>query len=96
MARTRRRRHRFDAWDYVLARVAIDFRREVCWRMEKWSSGTAGADRQLRLALSEEITKRDGTVAAEAEAVVVARDTETGRSRPLTPAERTAFESTIA
>jgi acyl-CoA thioesterase FadM len=34
----------------------------------------------------------DGERAAEAEAVLVARDRKTGRSRPLTDAERVAFE----
>jgi len=40
----------------------------------------------------EEIVTRDGELAAEAEAVLVARDHESGRSRPLTDAERAAFE----
>jgi len=40
----------------------------------------------------EELVTRDGEVAAEAEAVLVARDRESGRSRPLTEAERAAFE----
>jgi acyl-CoA thioesterase FadM len=35
---------------------------------------------------------KDGTLAAESEAVLVARDRQTGRSRPLTGAEREAFE----
>jgi acyl-CoA thioesterase FadM len=41
----------------------------------------------------EEIVTLDGELAAEAEAVLVARDPESGRSRPLTDAERAAFES---
>jgi len=81
-------------WDYVLARVAIDFRREVTLEDEEVLV-------RIRLArigtssvtLAEEITKRDGTLAAEAEAVVVARDPTTGRSRPLTAPERAAFEA---
>ena len=40
----------------------------------------------------EEIVKLDGTLVAEAESVLVARDLESGSSRPLTPAERMAFE----
>jgi acyl-CoA thioester hydrolase len=82
-----------DAWDYVLVRVAIDFRRElrledeevaVSCRLEK--VGTAS------ITLREEIRTREGVLAAEAEAVLVARDRETGRSRPLTVGERAAFE----
>jgi acyl-CoA thioesterase FadM len=34
----------------------------------------------------------DGELSAEAESVMVARDRTTGRSRPLTPAERDALK----
>ena len=40
----------------------------------------------------EEVATLDGEVAARAEAVLVARDRESGRSRPLTERERAAFE----
>jgi len=40
----------------------------------------------------EQILTADGTVAAEAEAVLVARDRDTGETRALTDAERAAFE----
>src|SRR5262245_8912610 len=82
-----------DIWDYVLARVAIDFRREltqdddaviVTCRLER--IGTSS------LTLREEIRTLGGELSAEAEAVLVARNRETGRSRPLTEAEREAFE----
>jgi len=84
-----------DPWDYVLARVAIDFRRElrledeavvVSCRLDRIGSSS--------LTLKEEIRTRGGELAAEAEAVLVARDRESGRSRPLTQAERAAFERT--
>ena len=74
-------------WDYVLARVAIDFRREltqdddaVVVRTRLVRLGTSS------LTLREEIVAPEGWVAAEAESVVVARDRATGRSRPLTAA----------
>jgi acyl-CoA thioester hydrolase len=82
-----------DIWDYVLARVAIDFRREltqdddavvVTCRLER--IGTSS------LTLREEIRTLGGELSAEAEAVLVARDRTTGRSRPLTDTEREAFE----
>jgi acyl-CoA thioester hydrolase len=85
-----------DLWDFVLARVAIDFRQEltqeddvavVSVRLER--IGTSS------LTLHEEIRKLDGTLVAEAEAVLVARDRESGRSRPLTDAERTALERAL-
>ena len=85
-----------DMWDFVLARVAIDFRRELIQaddaalvRVSLERFGTSS------ITLREEIRKRDGTLSAEAEAVVVARDRETGRSRPLTGAERATFERAL-
>ena len=83
-----------DVWDYVLARVAIDYRREltqaddvVVVRCAVERIGTSS------ITLREEIRTLTGEPAAEAEAVLVARDPETGRSRPLTGAERAAFEN---
>jgi acyl-CoA thioester hydrolase len=85
-----------DLWDYVLVRVAIDFRREltqdddavvVRTRLER--IGTSS------LTLREEIVTLDGTVSAEAESIVVARDPATGRSRPLTDAERKAYAAVL-
>jgi acyl-CoA thioester hydrolase len=82
-----------DAWAYVTARVAIDFRREltqdddsVVARLRLSRIGTSS------LTTREEIVTAAGELAAEAEAVLVARDTETGRSRPLSDAERAALE----
>jgi len=84
-------------WDYVLARVAIDFRSEVglgekavLARVSLARIGTSS------ITLHEEIRKPDGTLAAEAESVIVARDRDTGRSRPLTHAERSALERVLA
>ena len=81
-----------DTWDYVLARVAIDFRREltlddnaVVVRCAVERIGNSS------ITLREEIRTLTGELAAEAEAVLVARDPETGRSRSLAEAERDAF-----
>jgi acyl-CoA thioester hydrolase len=83
-------------WDYVLARLAIDFRNEVALEEEavvaRVSLARVGTS---SVTLREEIAKLDGTLAAEAESVIVARDRETGRSRPLTDAERTALERAL-
>ena len=85
---------RGDLWNFVLARVAIDFRRElnqgddeVLVRVSLDRIGTSS------VRTSEQILKLDGELSAEAEAVLVARDQATGRSRPLSEAERHAFES---
>jgi acyl-CoA thioester hydrolase len=81
-----------DAWDYVLARVAIDFRRELT-QEDDIVVVTCVVERigNSSITLREVIRTLDGELAAEAEAVVVARDQATGRSRPLTEAEREAF-----
>ena len=85
-----------DSWDLVLARVAIDFRREL--RLEDELavvSCTLVRIGNSSLTLREEVRTRDGELSAEAEAVLVARDRELGRSRPLTDAEREAFERAL-
>jgi acyl-CoA thioester hydrolase len=81
------------AWDFVLARVAIDFRREL--RLEDEAVVVScSLDRigTSSVTLREEIRTRGGDLSAESEAVLVARDRESGRSRPLTETERDAFE----
>jgi acyl-CoA thioester hydrolase len=82
-----------EPWDWVLARVAIDFRNEV--RLEHdWVTVRCRLERigTASVTLAEEISTPDGRIAAEAEAVLVARDRDTGRSRPITDAEREALE----
>lgn len=83
-----------DTWDYVLARVAIDYRRELTLDDDAVSARCSVARiGTSSITLREEIRTLEGALSAEAEAVLVARDLATGRSRPLTEAERTAFES---
>ena len=84
-------------WDYVLARAAIDFRREIGLEEEAvLARATLVRIGTSSLTLREEIRLLDGTLAAEAESVIVARDRETGCSRPLTDAERAALEAVLA
>ena len=82
-----------DAWDYVLARVAIDYRRELT-QDDGSIVVRCGVERigTSSITLREEIRTLSGELSAEAEAVLVASDQKTGRSRPLTEAERAAFE----
>ncbi len=85
-----------DSWDLVLARVAIDFRREL--RLEDEDVLVSCALARIgnsSITLHEQIRTREGELAAEAEAVLVARDRALGRSRPLTEAERDAFERSL-
>jgi acyl-CoA thioester hydrolase len=86
-----------DPWEWVVVRVAIDFRSEltqeddvVIVSVALVRIGTSS------LTLREEIRKLDGTLSTEAEAVIVARSRETGRSRPLTDAERDAMTAVLA
>ena len=86
-----------DVWDFVLARVAIDFRREL--RLEdEWVVVSCRLERvgTSSLTLREEIKASEGWVAAESEAVLVARDREAGGSRPLSEVERNALERVLA
>ena len=83
-----------EVWDYVVARVAIDYRGEL---------RGAGGEAVVRCAVArigrssvttrEEIFDADGRLAAEAEVVIVARDRESAASRPLTDTERAALSS---
>lgn len=82
-----------EEFDYVVARVAIDFRLplrqddgEVVARCRVGRVGRSS------LRTREEIVTGDGRLAAEAEAVLVAHDRRTGRSRPLTAGERAILE----
>lgn len=81
-------------WDFVLARVEIDFRAEltqddgavvVRCTLDRIGSSSVGT--------REEVRKQDGTISAEARSVVVPRDPGTGRSRALTDREREALEA---
>lgn len=82
------------AWgECVAARIEIDYLREIpgSYREVRVTSGV------LRIGNSsvrtrEEALLDDGTPAARIEAVIVFRNLETGKSRPLTPEERAGLE----
>ena len=84
------------SWDFVLAHIGIDYRAqltqsdgEILVRCRLASFGRSSVRTR------EEIVKVDGTIAAEAEAVVVARDPDADRSRPLTEHERELLRSEL-
>jgi len=86
-----------DVWSYVVARVEVDYRREL--RLE--DDAVIARCRLERIGNSsvttrESISTGEGRVAAEAIAVLVARGEATGRSRPITERERAAFEAALA
>jgi len=81
------------AGGFVLARTAIDYRRElttddghVVVRCSIKRIGTASVN------FREEIRTGQSELAAESEAVIVAHDAQTGRSRPISEDERMALE----
>jgi len=85
-----------DLWAFVLARVAIDFRQELLQEDDAAVvSATLVRVGGRSFTMREEIRKLDGTLAAEAESVIVARDRESGASRPFTDAERAALEAAL-
>jgi acyl-CoA thioester hydrolase len=85
------------AWGFVIARIAIDFRRELT-PSDREVTARCRLERIGRSSLTtrEEIVTAAGELAAEAETVLVGRDTSTGRSRPLTDEERAALERDLA
>jgi acyl-CoA thioester hydrolase len=80
-------------WGYVIARVEIDYRRELTLEddviVARCSLERLGTK---SVVTSESVLTRSGETAAEAKAVLVARDEATGRSRVISDAERAAFE----
>jgi acyl-CoA thioester hydrolase len=76
-------------FDYVVARVAIDFRRPLR-QDDREVVATCRVERVGRSSIRtrEILATRNGGVAAEAEAVLVSHDRASGTSRPLTPGEK--------
>lgn len=84
------------SWDFVLAHIGVDYRNqltqadgEILVRCRLASFGRSSVRTR------EEIVKADGTIAAEAEAVVVPRDPDADRSRPLTERERELLQAEL-
>lgn len=80
-------------WDYVVARVTVDYRGAL-----ELTDGTAVVRCQLQrigrssFTTRERVLAPDGRTATDAEVVVVAWDPSSGASRPLTDAERAALQ----
>ena len=86
-----------DVWDFVLARVAVDFRHEL----NQSDDQVVVTVRLVKIGTSsittrEQLARRDGVVAAEAESVMVSRDRDSVKARPLTEAERAALQPELA
>ncbi len=83
-------------WSFVVARVEIDYRREltladdvIVARCGLQQIGTSS------IRTREAVVTGAGELAAAAEAVLVARDEGSGTSRPLGEDERAAFEQAL-
>jgi acyl-CoA thioester hydrolase len=85
-----------EVWNWVLVHVEIDYRRELALSddvvVATCRLGRVGGS---SVTTHEEVRTLDGQLSAAAKAVVVARDRDTGRSRPLTAVERAAFERAV-
>jgi acyl-CoA thioester hydrolase len=82
-------------WDYVIARTTIEYRSELT----QADLHAIGSTTLVQLGTTSVTTKvalraANGRLAAEAETVVVAIDTENRRSRALTDGERAALGAT--
>jgi acyl-CoA thioester hydrolase len=76
-------------WDHFLVHLDIDYRRQLTQEDEAVvASCEAAALGTSSVTTREELRTKGGDLVAEASAVVVACDPATGRSRPLTEAER--------
>ena len=83
--------------DLVLVRVELDFRAEIPMGTEQVTVTCLAVQiGRTSMRTRERITLKDGTVAAESETVIVARDGTTRSSRPWTEEERAVLESAIS
>jgi acyl-CoA thioester hydrolase len=79
--------------NFVIVRVAIDYRRELSLddvEVVVTCRGAGYGTSSIRT--SEQILAKAGWIAAEAESVIVAHDEGTRSSRPLTDAERATLD----
>jgi len=86
------------SWDFVLVRVAIDFRRELLVDRDRQVTVSCRLDRLGRSSVHtrEEVRTPGGELAAQAESVLVARNRGESSSRPLTPEEVAAFGGAVS
>jgi acyl-CoA thioester hydrolase len=84
-----------EVWNWVLVHVEIDYRRELALS-DDVVVASCRLDRvgNSSVTTREEVRTLDGGLSAEAQAVLVARERGSGRSRPLTDSERAAFSRT--
>ena len=83
-----------ELWDFVLGRVEIDYRQELTQNDDvvivRCSLASVG---NSSVRTTEQIVKLDGSVSAEAKAVLVALDRVAKKPRPLSAQERAALQT---
>lgn len=83
-------------WDYVVARIAVDFLSKLCQEDDvvvvRCFLASLGAS---SVTLREEIVTREGRLAANAQATLVAYDRQSGTSRRLSEGERQCLEREV-
>jgi acyl-CoA thioester hydrolase len=83
--------------NFVIVRVAIDYRRELSLEDEDvvvTCRGTGYGTSSIRTA--ERVLAKEGWVAAEAASVIVAHDVQAREARPLSQEERALLDEAIA
>jgi acyl-CoA thioester hydrolase len=85
-----------EEFDFVIVRIAIDYRSELSFYDEEVvvrCTGTGVGTSSIRT--REEIVKRDGQLAAESESVIVGHDAEARTARPLSEEQRELVRAAI-
>ena len=83
--------------DFVIVRIAIDYRRELSQDDDEVTVSCRGVGYGTSsIRTAEEIVAKAGWVAAASESVIVAHDASARSSRPLTDEERETLDRAIA
>ena len=83
--------------DFVIVRIAIDYRRELSQDDDEVTVSCRGVGYGTSsIRTAEEIVAKAGWVAAASESVIVAHDANARSSRPLTDEERETLDRAIA
>jgi len=83
--------------DFVIVRIAIDYRRELSQDDDEVTISCRGVGYGTSsIRTAEQIVAKAGWVAAESASVIVAHDADARSSRPLTQEERTTLDRAIA
>jgi len=83
--------------DFVIVRIAIDYRRELSQDDDEVTVSCRGVGYGTSsIRTAEEIVAKAGWVAATSESVIVAHDANARSSRPLTDEERGTLDRAIA